>query len=191
MEELFKSLSESVSEECFEDILNMVEELLNERNDRELLNRAKRKELEWKEAKKDPFNYSVTKDKLPYQAQTARNNAYHKVLTRALRREGLGGRKLEKELGNRRKKNLLGSDIDMSKMAHDNRVKVLGQQVKEHPENIEKVARQAMETPKKDGDYKPETLTKKVNGKQALKPDKYGIEGVHTGKYSNSFPVHV
>ena len=30
MEELFKSLSESVSEECFEDILRIVEELLNE-----------------------------------------------------------------------------------------------------------------------------------------------------------------
>ena len=30
MEELFKSLSESVSEECFDDILGIVEELLNE-----------------------------------------------------------------------------------------------------------------------------------------------------------------
>lgn len=30
MEELFKSLSESVSEECFNEVLNMVEELLNE-----------------------------------------------------------------------------------------------------------------------------------------------------------------
>lgn len=30
MEELFKSLSESVSEECFEDIMNMVEDVLSQ-----------------------------------------------------------------------------------------------------------------------------------------------------------------
>ena len=32
MEELFRSLSESVSEECFEDIMGIIEELLNESN---------------------------------------------------------------------------------------------------------------------------------------------------------------
>jgi hypothetical protein len=158
MESIFESLENlNISEECFNDIMDIVEAIISERNDRELLNRRKRRLKEFEGKNPNMSSEEIEKiDKSLIDAERKSND-------RALRREGLGGRKLEKQMSANTER--FGRDIKNMGLAQSSREKVLNQKAKEHPENIVKVARQA------DNKVADEpSLTKEVNGRRALKP---------------------
>ena len=171
MESIFESLENlNVSEECFNEIMGIVEEIISERNDRELLNRKKRRSKEYfsKLPSDNPSYEEVEK------AHKALVDAERKVDNRGMRREALGGRKLEKEMS--KTEGRFSRNFKNAELASNHRAHVLSQKTKEHPENISKVARQA---DKSGEEYGEQTLTKELNGKKALRPSKTFIDVIH------------
>ena len=168
MKEIIKVLlQEGIDEVMINRVLDLIEEeyeVIDERNDRELLNKVKRAYAETNQAEEkldkakekgeDTEALKADYDKKFKKAMKSHETAWG----RTYRREALAGRKTWNRIKN-------GPTLEM---VNQNRTKVLNQR---GGKNEERIARQ--ETLDKNTKAHGLALTKKVNGKQALRAPYY------------------